>query len=259
MFKESVLPMLQDRFQGQLQTRIIRTLSTFGLTESGAAHALKDFSTAFPDITLGFRVLFPQVQIKLMARDTDKHDVTALLDQAETWVRNTLGVHVVSQTEASMAAVVQDLLRSQGTTLAVAESCTGGLIAHWMTEVSGSSDVFTLGAATYANAAKEAVLGVPRESLLRCGAVSEEVAVHMAEGVRRVGQADYGLSTTGIAGPSGGTEEKPVGTVCMALSGPQSGQSRTFHLDFRSRSRNKEMFAMAALDMLRRHLLNSHP
>ena len=154
-----------------------------------------------------------------------------------------------------MAAVAGRLLRERGATLALAESCTGGLIASRMTDVPGSSDYFLFSAVTYANAAKVAVLGVPPDTLARHGAVSVETAAAMAVGVRRVAGATYGLSVSGIAGPGGGTPDKPVGTVCFGLAGPDGTTTLQARLHFATREMNKSMFAMKAMDLLRRELM----
>jgi nicotinamide-nucleotide amidase len=137
----------------------------------------------------------------------------------------------------------------------VAESCTGGRIGDRITDVPGSSEYFLLGVASYSNAAKEQVLGVPAELLAAYGAVSTETAEAMAEGVRRLAGADLGLSTTGIAGPGGGSPEKPVGTVCVGLAWEGGVWSRRFQLGVREREWIKGMTAQIALDELRRHLL----
>jgi nicotinamide-nucleotide amidase len=154
-----------------------------------------------------------------------------------------------------MPAVVGSLLRGHQATLAVAESCTGGLIAHLLTGVAGSSDYFLFSAVTYANQAKIDVLGVEKKTLRNHGAVHEETARQMAAGARRVANADYGLSTTGIAGPSGGTPQKPVGTVCIGLADRQGSAAQRFHLNFDNRRMNKRIFAFAALEQLRQALL----
>jgi len=154
-----------------------------------------------------------------------------------------------------MEAVVGRLLRDRNATLAVAESCTGGLISHLLTEVPGSSDYFLCSAVTYANDAKTAVLRVSVETLSRCGAVHEETAGEMARGARQLVGATYGLATTGIAGPDGGSTEKPVGTVCIGLSSTEETEGFKFRYNYERRSMNKQMFAMKALDLLRRELL----
>ena len=154
-----------------------------------------------------------------------------------------------------MAAEVGKLLLAQKATLAVAESCTGGLVGNWITNSAGSSDYFLLSAVTYANAAKVNVLGVSEQTLTDHGAVHEETARQMAQGVRRVAGTTYGLATTGIAGPGGGSDEKPVGTICMALAAPDETLARRMTFSFGRRLMNKRIFAMAALDTLRRVLL----
>ncbi|MFP4258062.1 MAG: competence/damage-inducible protein A [Desulfovermiculus sp.] len=254
MYTECVEPDLKERFTTRLTPAITRTLSAFGLTESGTATALQDFHSEFGDISLGFRAHFPEIQIRLSLSGREKQEVNKHLDQALAWVHKQLGKAVFSYTEQTMAEVIQDLLRAKSATLAVAESCTGGLISHWLTEVAGSSDVFTLSAVTYANTAKERILAVKPQTLAEHGAVSEEVAREMAQGVRLAGGADLGLATTGIAGPSGGSEAKPVGTICIGLAGPEKTTSRRLHFQFPSRTANKKIFAMSALDLLRRHL-----
>jgi nicotinamide-nucleotide amidase len=154
-----------------------------------------------------------------------------------------------------MAAAVGRLLRERNATLAVAESCTGGLIAHMLTEIPGSSDYFLFAAVTYANEAKTRVLGVSADTLMRCGAVHPDTAREMAAGARRASGAVYGIATTGIAGPSGGSEEKPVGTVCIGLATPVREFGYRLQYTYDQRSMNKQMFAMKALDVLRRELL----
>jgi nicotinamide-nucleotide amidase len=155
----------------------------------------------------------------------------------------------------SMQHVVGELLKRKSATLAVAESCTGGQIANFLTDVSGSSDYFLFSGVTYSNDAKVKVLGVSPEILQNYGAVHEETAKAMAEGAKRISGADYAISTSGIAGPSGGTEDKPVGTVCIGLATPSAVTGRRLYFPFGRRSMNKSIFAMAALDILRRELM----
>jgi nicotinamide-nucleotide amidase len=179
------------------------------------------------------------------------------LDQAGNWAAERLGDFLVSQNGESMETVVGNLLRKKGETLALAESCTGGLMANWLTNVAGSSDYFLFSGVTYSNKAKIDVLSVKTETIETHGAVHEKTAREMAEGARRLSGATYGLSTSGIAGPSGGTEDKPVGTVCIGFAGPHGafGKRRIFR--FGKRLMNKKMFAMAALDVLRREIVKS--
>ena len=154
-----------------------------------------------------------------------------------------------------MPAVIGRLLSDRQETLAVAESCTGGLISHWMTNVAGSSGYFLLGAVTYANESKVSVLDVSEETLDRYGAVDENTVREMADGIRRKAGATYGIATSGIAGPDGGTPEKPVGTVCIGISTPEGAEGRRYFFPFGKRQMNKQIFAMSALDLLRRKLM----
>ncbi|MBW1994155.1 MAG: CinA family protein, partial [Deltaproteobacteria bacterium] len=150
---------------------------------------------------------------------------------------------------------IGNLLRQNKATLGVAESCTGGLISDWITNVSGSSDYFLLSAVTYSNDAKVRILGVSADTIEKYGAVHEETAKQMAAGVRRISGATYGLSTSGIAGPTGGTPEKPVGTVCIGLATPEGVRGMQYNFPYQERWRNKSIFAITALDLLRRELL----
>jgi nicotinamide-nucleotide amidase len=154
-----------------------------------------------------------------------------------------------------MEETVGRLLRERGLTLAVAESCTGGRIGDRITDVAGSSAYFLVGVATYSNEAKERILGVSPDTLARWGAVSTETAEEMARGVRRLAGADLAVSTTGIAGPGGGTEEKPVGTVCIGLAWEGGAWSRRYQLGAREREWIKGMTTQIALDRIRRWLL----
>ena len=141
-------------------------------------------------------------------------------------------------------------------TVAVAESCTGGLLGHLLTDNPGSSGYFLVSAVTYANTVKTSLLGIAEETISRHGAVSEETARAMADNVRRVAGATFGLATSGIAGPDGGTPEKPVGTVCIGLASPQGVMARKLALSFQNRSMNKRFFAFAALELLRRKIIS---
>lgn len=258
MFEDSVLPAVRDQFGHSLEHRLVKTISTFGLTESGTADALEPVTPDCPGVTFGYRTSFPIIQVKLYASGQNRVDAENRLQSASARVRPLLGGHIFSENEEPMAEVVGNLLRQKGATLALAESCTGGLISHLITSVSGSSDYFHFGAVTYDNISKVELIGVSSQTLERHGAVSEETALEMAQGVRETANATYGLATTGVAGPGGGTPEKPVGMVCIGLASPQSAAARTFNFRFRSRSRNIQLFAMTALDWLRRTLLDVH-
>jgi len=150
------------------------------------------------------------------------------------------------------------MLKARGLTLAVAESCTGGLVGHRLTNIPGSSSYLLGDFVTYADSAKVSVLGVRRQTLERVGAVSEEVASEMAAGARRIAGSDLGLSTTGIAGPDGGTKEKPVGTVCIALATAERTYVRRYQF-WGTRDWVKLLTSQVALDWVRRHLLGLDP
>ncbi len=255
MLTTEVIPHLMQ-LQGQTRgARLVKTLSTFGLTESATAERLKGFGERFPHIKLGFRAKFPEIHVKFYGSGPNEDELRSQLTKAEDWVAQQLGNKILSNTGESLEQVVGKLLRARNETLAVAESCTGGLIADLITEVPGSSDYFKLSAVTYANSAKIKILGVASGTLDIHGAVSEETAGEMAQGVQRISGASYGLATSGIAGPGGGTDDKPVGTVCIGLATFDSVIRRRYHFTFDNRRLNKRIFAAAALELLRRKLL----
>lgn len=254
MMADAVLPAIKSRFGKDRETVRVKTLSTFGLPESATGEKLSGFESAFPELKLGLRAKFPEIQVKLYGAGRDEAAVGDLLESAAGWVRERLGSKLFSETGQSMEAAVSDLLRRNGATLAMAESCTGGLIAHKMTNVSGSSDYFLFSGVTYSNEAKMRVLGVSEKTLKQYGAVSEETAREMAVGARQAADATWAIATTGIAGPDGGTPDKPVGTVCIGIAGPDGVKAKRFVLSFPSRGMNKTVFAVTALDGLRRAL-----
>lgn len=254
MLADKVLPRVQSLQDGPRQHSLVQTLSVFGLGESVVGEKVAEVEERYAPITLGLRAKFPEIQVKLYLRTQDQDKGNQQLAEAARWVRRQLGHRIFSDRGQTMAAAVGERLTACKATLALAESCTGGLVANWLTNTAGSSDFFLMSAVTYANEAKADTLGVGMDTLMEDGAVSEATARQMAEGARRVGKATYGLATTGIAGPSGGSPEKPVGTVCIALATPEKTHSRTFTFRFRKRLQNKRIFAMTALDMLRRHM-----
>ncbi len=257
MMANEVMPRLLQ-LPGQTRSvRLVKTLSTFGLGESATAEKLDGFEGRFASIKLGFRAKFPEIHVKLYGHGTDEDQLQSQLEKAGHWVVQRLGNRVFSNTGESLEEAVGNLLRARKATLAVAESCTGGLIADLVTDVPGSSDYFVLSAVTYANQAKIDILGVAPEILDRHGAVSEETAKEMARGVQRVSGATYGLATSGIAGPGGATDDKPVGTVCIGLATSDSVSGRRYHFTFDNRRMNKQIFAAAALELLRRELLKT--
>jgi nicotinamide-nucleotide amidase len=203
MFTQSVLPRIEDMFGHAFPKVVVKTLSTFGLFESSLAKKLTSFSSEFPNITLGFRSVFPAIQIKLYAQEARGYDLEQDLKEATHYLHQHLGQVIFSENAQTLQEVVGDLLRQQRATLALAESCTGGLIAHWVTNVPGSSDYFLISGVTYSNQAKINLLGVSQTTLDSYGAVHEQTAREMALGIRRISQATYGLVTTGMVQVAG--------------------------------------------------------
>lgn len=256
MLADHVLPLARRLLGEAAPVFRIRSVTTFGLAESAVDVRLKDFSARFPRLKLGMRAKFPEIQVKLYGQGDDPERIDADLEQAAEYVCQSMGRNLVSRSGESMAAAVGRLLLEKGKTLSLAESCTGGLISDMVTSVSGSSGYFLFSGVTYSNQAKIAVLNVKPETLARFGAVHEETVKEMAVGAMAVSGSDYALATSGVAGPTGGSPEKPVGTVCIALAGPGIVSARRYHFKFGDRGRNKIIFATKALDMLRRALLD---
>jgi len=255
MLADQVIPRIKKLQGPNLGVRRIESLTIFGLTESATGDQLDGFEQRFPQINLGFRTEFPEIQVKFYAHGANEEGLRAELEKATRWVCRKLGNKVFSDNGESMAEVVGRLLRQKNAFLAVAESCTGGLIADLLTNVPGSSDYFVFSAVTYSNQLKTKILDVNARTIDRYGAVSEHTAKEMARGVRQVSAATYGLSVSGIAGPGGATDDKPVGTVCMGLADANAVNGYRFNFTFDNRWMNKRIFATAALDLLRRHLL----
>ena len=254
MLDRHVLPALADRMPGKQAVRQIRVVSTFGLPESAVGEKVRDVEDQFEDLQVGLRVVFPEIHVRLYGSGEDEAEVRRKLAAAAQAVNARLGRRVLSKSGGEMAAVVGELLLARKATLAVAESCTGGLIAKQLTDVPGSSGFFVFSGVTYANEAKVRVLGVDPATLDDVGAVHEDTAVEMAEGARRVAAADFAVATTGIAGPDGGTEDKPVGTVCIGLATPEGTRAWRYVYPFGDRDLNRRIFAAMALDRLRQYL-----
>ena len=228
-------------------------LRTFGMGESTLDSELSDIGVG-EGLELGFRASFPDNYLRPTVRAATAEEAEAGLSRLCRALRERLGPLVYGEGDDSMSLVVGRLLRERGKTLAVAESCTGGLIAELITEVPGSSDYFLGGVAAYSDASKTALLGVDEALLSEYGAVSGPVAAAMAEGARERFGSDLAVATTGISGPGGGTGDKPVGLVFVAIaSAGRSHQERfVFPLD---RHRHRLLTAQLALDWVRRHLL----
>jgi nicotinamide-nucleotide amidase len=231
-----------------------RLLRVAGLGESAVDEKIAPIYTQYenPQTTILFNQ--SEIEIHLTARGRTEADADALLDRLSGQIEERLGNAVFSFAGETMEEVVGLKLSVGGYTVSVAESCTGGLIAQRLTEVPGSSKYFIEGVVVYANDAKTRTLGVEPMLLLEHGAVSAPVAEAMAEGIRKRAGTDFGLSATGIAGPGGGTEEKPVGLVYIALADEVRTQLRELRLPG-DRQLIRWRASQAALDMLRRRLI----
>ncbi|HJA98881.1 MAG TPA: competence/damage-inducible protein A [Candidatus Alistipes avicola] len=220
LMEDEVMPRLKKRFA--LRQIVHRTLITAGLAESMLAEKIAAWEDALPSyLHLAYLPSAGVVRLRLSAYEVEGESVSQEIDRQFATLQKIIPRYVLGFEKASMQQIVHDLLTQHHKTLAVAESCTGGAIASRFTAIPGASQYFLCSVTAYSNEAKSNILGVDPAVIERYGAVSEEVARQMAEGVRRIGGSDYAVATTGIAGPSGGSAEKLVGTVWMAVAGPQ--------------------------------------
>lgn len=236
----------------------VNELRVFGSTESKFQEMIAPLLKPYPEVSLGFLISGQgDVLVKLKIDDKSNKAKQQQLAAATRKVKQTLGYELVSSQGKRVEDVVAGLLLKQKQTLAVAESCTGGLVASRLTAIPGSSGYLKEGLVTYSNEAKSRRLGVPQKTIEKNGAVSKEVAMAMAKGVKRTSQTHWGIGITGIAGPGGGSKEKPVGLVHIAVAGPQGVQSYCCHLQWANqRGVIQQIAATTALDLLRRCLLN---
>ncbi len=255
MMDEQVLPRIARRRAGASGSLFVRAavLRTFGVGESSLDADLKDVARD-EDVELGFRTSFPDNALRPLARATTADAAEARVAEMVVALRERLGPVLYSETDETLEVVVGRLLAEQGRTLACAESCTGGLLAEKLTRVPGSSGYFLGGVVAYSNEAKQSLLGVPAEMLETHGAVSNEVALAMAEGARDRFGADHAVSTTGISGPDGGSDEKPVGLVSIAIAGPEGSHVDQFVFPL-DRERHRQLVVQVGLDWVRRSLL----
>jgi competence/damage-inducible protein CinA-like protein len=255
MIEEHVLPWIAQA-RGTNEVYQSHVFQTFGISES-ALDEMVAGCVAPEEGRLAFRAAFPQISVRLTVHGTPA-EVPARLQELAARFRERLGEYLYGEGDTTMEAVVGALLTERGLSLGLAESCTGGLIGHRVTNVSGSSTYFKGGVIAYSNELKQQSLGVRAETLQVHGAVSEGTAVEMATGVRRALGCDLGLAVTGIAGPDGGTPDKPVGTVCFALASAETVYARRYQL-WGSRDWVKLLASQVALDWVRRFLLGMNP
>lgn len=255
MMDEQVLPRIAKRNPSAEGRRYVRAtvIRTFGVGESSLDADLKDIA-AEADVELGFRTSFPDNALRPVARAATPEEAAAKVAAITQEIRDRLGPIIYSESDETMEVVVGRLLSEHGKTVAVAESCTGGLIGEKLTRVPGSSDYFLGGVVAYSNEAKSAFLDVPEALLEEYGAVSPAVAKAMAEGVRERFGASFGISTTGISGPGGGSDLKPVGLVCVGLASEHGTHTDEFIFPL-DRERHRQLSAQVGLDWVRRSLL----
>jgi len=253
LLSEQIIPFLQKKFPNleHLQSRIIRTS---GLGESNLNDMIKDFILSNQRLNVGIYASPEDIQIQLNALSKTPEETKNILDKATEQLKVLLGDYIFGYNDESLEGVIGNLLKRKNLTLAVAESCTGGMLGGAITAVPGSSDYFKGGIISYDGEIKENLLGVPRSILINFGQVSEPTARAMAEGVRKMCNSDLSLSITGIAGPAGGSPEKPVGLVYIALADNEQVlvQKHQFHND---RQAIRLRSVRRALNMLRLYLI----
>jgi nicotinamide-nucleotide amidase len=253
MLFEGVIPLFRKAFPEAALHVETFTFKLFGIPESAVDEAMADADLAGLGVGIGFYPNFPENHIVLTVRDPSAEVAGEKLREARAMVEARLGKHIFAYGEETLAGNVARRMTEEKRTLAVAESCTGGLITDRLTDIPGSSAFLERGVVTYSNAAKTGLLGVPEAVIRDQGAVSAETVRLMAEGVRRSAGTGLGLAVTGIAGPAGGTEAKPVGTVFIALADGKTTFCRPYAFRW-DRRRNKVIASQAALLMLWRYL-----
>lgn len=254
MLRERGIPLILERLGKPDQVFRTRTLHVYGLSESKLGEMLADVAADEDDYHLAFLPRFPIIRLRMDARGGSVDEADRILETKQKVLVDRVRENVIADNGRPMEQVVLDLLEERGLSLALAESITGGMIGDMITRRPGSSRTFMGSIVSYSNDMKMRLLGVSEKTLEDYGAVSHVCAREMALGARRAGSADVGLSVTGIAGPDGGTDEKPVGTFFLGLATPDTVLTRGFLLPG-LREWVKTLAAMQALDLLRRHLL----
>ncbi len=256
MMKDRVLPRLLQHATslGQNTQATTVTLRAFGAGEGLLAEMLGDLESEIKGLRLGFRAALPEIHIKLRMTGLDTDDTEKALTMAQDLVRQRIGRFLFGNGEKPMAEVVLDLLKDKNMTLAVAESCTGGLVAKLLTDVPGASEVFLLSAVTYSNESKSVMLNVPSEIIEKHGAVSQQCVKAMAQGVRARANSSIAVAVTGIAGPGGGTENKPIGTVWFAMADEHTCKTTLKSFPNLGRDSLRAWASYYALDLIRRSI-----
>ena len=253
MVPEVVIPLFEKEDPAGEKAMVVKTVKLFGLGEALIDEALADLKYDHEHVSIGFYPRFPENHIVITSWHNDRAQADENLAEVLKGVQERLRKNIYGYDEDTLEGMIAALLTERKLTISVAESLTGGLLADRITNVPGSSAYFERGVVTYSNRSKTELLGVPEEVLKEHGAVSKEVAVLMAEGVRKASGTDIGVSTTGIAGPAGGTDKKPVGTIFIAVSDGKRTICRDFSFKW-ERRRIKEITTQWALELMRRFL-----
>jgi len=252
LIKDKIVPWIIEHFEAGGMYH--KTVLTQGKGESDLAEMLGDWESALAqNLKLAYLPSAGLVRLRLTGFAESNEQAKTEVEEQMIGLENILGPLIFGENAQSLEEVVGISLRNKGLSLSLAESCTGGYIGHLITSIAGSSEYFMGGVMSYSNEAKQDFLGVTNKSLENFGAVSEEVAVEMAEGIRGKMKTDFGLATTGIAGPGGGTDSKPVGTVWIAIAGPDKTSTRMYQFG-KDRGRNIRKTALMALDLLRKEV-----
>jgi nicotinamide-nucleotide amidase len=252
MFEDYVMPYLAERGHERICSRVLRI---YGLGESTVEETIKDLLINQTNPTIAPLASYGEVTLRLTAKCERWEDPLEIIKPVEDEIRKRLGHAVYGVDNQRLETVVAGLLKEKGLTLAVAESCTGGLISNMITNIPGISQNFLEGCITYSNDAKIKRLGVSKDTLKRYGAVSRETAREMVMGIVETTGANLGLAVTGIAGPGGGSEHKPVGLVYIGIAANSQVEVKQYQMQG-DRKRIKHSTAILALDLLRRKLLN---
>ena len=254
IFNDELLPRIKARFHAVPYEK--RVIMTTGIGESFLADRIKDWEDALPNfLSLAYLPQHGMVRLRLSGRHEDAKFLHETLESETAKLKSLISDYIFAMQDEPIERVVFELLNNRHQTFASAESCTGGNIAHRITLIPGSSEVFRGAAVTYATPTKTKVLGVPAETIEKHGVVSQPVVEGMAKGVRELMEADFGLATTGVAGPSGGTEENPVGTVWIGLATHEKVVSKRFNFG-KDRENVINRATIAAYEMLREELVS---
>ena len=254
IFTDELLPRIKERFQAIPYEK--RVIMTTGIGESFLADKIKDWEDALPEfLSLAYLPQYGMVRLRLSGRHEDAQMLHETLDHEVAKLVSLISEYIFAMQDQPIERTVFDLLKNKGMTFASAESCTGGNIAHVITLIPGSSEVFKGTAVTYATPMKTKVLSVPAEMIEKYGVVSQEVVESMAIGVRDLMEADFGVATTGVAGPSGGSEENPVGTVWIGVASPSGVVSKRFNFG-KDRENVINRATIAAYEMLRQQIID---